>query len=114
MKLNKKFMKVSVIGATILAAGVMTGCTDANRAAMAAWGEEAVVLAYSGGELTYAGISTGKIKSEANSDGYYFKDKCKNGKLVEIGGDVNILRHPTGGSLECSKLPEVETPTYNF
>jgi hypothetical protein len=114
MKISNTFTKAAVLSAALLGTGMIAGCSDAQRAAMGAWGEEAVVLAYSGGKLTYAGISTGKIASESNSDGYYFNDKCQNGVLAEIGGDVNIIRHPMGKQLNCDNLPKVETPTYKF
>ncbi len=114
MKISNTFTKAAVLSAALLGTAAITGCSDANRAALGAWGEEAVVLAYSGGKLTYAGISSGKIESESSSDGYYFNDKCKNGVLAEIGGDVNIIRHPMGRTLSCDNLPKVEVPTYKF
>lgn len=113
--MNNTFKKLSIAGAFTTAVVLgLSGCSDANRAAMGAWGDEAVVLSYSGGKLTYAGISSGKIESESSSDGYYFKDKCMGNKLVEIGGDVNILRSPDDQSLDCDRLPKPEVPRYNW
>ena len=101
--------------ASVLAAAVgVSACSDANISALKAWGDEAVVLAYSGGTLTYAGISTGKVDSESSSDGYYFNDKCQGGKLVEVGGDVNIIRPSTETSYSCNKLPAVQVPLYGM
>jgi hypothetical protein len=114
MSITNKFGKAAVLSAALLGAGMMAGCTDAERAAMAAWGEEAIVLSYSGGKLTYAGISSGKIQSESGSDGYYFNDKCTNNSLAEVGGDVNIIRHPNGKTLTCDKLPKLDVQGYKF
>lgn len=36
-------------------------------------------------------ISTGKVGSEENSDGYYFKDAAT-GELVEVSGNVVITQ----------------------
>jgi hypothetical protein len=107
-------LKIAAAFTTALTIGGITGCSDANRAAMGAWGDESVVLAYSAGKLTHAGISTGKVDSESNSDGYYYNDRCNGETLVEVGGDVNILRHPSGDRLSCEDLPKVEVQTYKF
>jgi hypothetical protein len=39
--------------------------------------------------MIYEGRSTGKIKSEAQSDGYYFIEKGS-GKLMEVSGNCVI------------------------
>tara|TARA_R110002126_G_scaffold13118_4_gene56885 strand:+ start:35768 stop:36112 length:345 start_codon:yes stop_codon:yes gene_type:complete len=114
MEISNTFTKAAVLSVALLGTAAITGCSDAHQAALGAWGEEAVVLAYSGGKLTYAGISSGKVESELSSEGYYFTDKCQNGALAEVGGDVNIIPHPMGKQLNCDNLPKVETPTYKF
>lgn len=65
------------------------GCTDAVKQKYSNFGNSFKVEMYSGGVLVRSWISTGKVGSEAESDGYYFKDKTT-GKLVEVAGDVVI------------------------
>ncbi|NIR13861.1 MAG: hypothetical protein GWN86_07865, partial [Desulfobacterales bacterium] len=50
---------------------VFTGCTDAGCGKLQALGNAATVECYSGGKIIFQGKSTGKVKSEASSDGYY-------------------------------------------
>ena len=69
-----------------------TACTDAERAKFGGLGSEHSVSCYSGGKLIYEGISTGKVLSEENSDGYYFTDNSS-GKLMEVSGNCVITRH---------------------
>ena len=69
------------------------GCTDAQMAKFGGLGNEAKVKCWSGGHVIYEGTSTGKVQSEANSDGYFFKDKAS-GKLMEVSGDCVITYDP--------------------
>jgi len=64
----------------------LTACTDARRAKLWSFGGSRQIKCYSGGKVIYEGHSTGKISSEANSDGYFFKDR-ETKKLMEISGD---------------------------
>lgn len=82
----KKILTVAVLGIGMLAA---TGCTDAARGKLAAYGGSADIKCYSGTMLIYEGSSTGKVQSEANSDGYNFVDKA-DGKLKEVSGNCVI------------------------
>jgi len=75
--------------AFIMLAAMTSGCTDAGWGKLTALGNAADVECYSGGKLIYKGRSTGKVQSEANSDGYYFKDK-KDGKVKEVSGNCII------------------------
>lgn len=72
-----------------LVAIIISSCTDAGRAKLTNFGNEFKVEMYSGGLLVKTWISSGKVRSENNSDGYYFVDKST-GKLVEVSGDVVI------------------------
>jgi hypothetical protein len=65
-------------------------CSDATCAKYASIGNRAQVSCYSGGKLIYQGESTGKVRSEENSDGYYFKD-AKDGSLKEVSGNCVIV-----------------------
>ena len=79
-------MKKMFIAVVLLA--VLTGC-DAYFGKMKALGSSAHVVCYSGGKTIYDGYSTGKIKSEADSDGYFFIDK-KTKATMEVSGNCII------------------------
>lgn len=64
-------------------------CTDATCGKMFALGDSASVECWSGGQLIYKGKSSGKVLSEATSDGYFFKD-MKDGKFKEVSGNCVI------------------------
>lgn len=64
----------------------LAGCTDARWSKLTQLGDAQQVKCYSGGVLIYEGISTGKVISEANSDGYYFRERAT-GSVVEISAD---------------------------
>ena len=66
-------------------------CTDAGKAKLTGYGGEHRVEMFSGGQMVRSWISTGKVKSENGSDGYYFNDKAT-GKLIEVAGDVVITQ----------------------
>jgi hypothetical protein len=69
----------------------LSSCTDAQMSKIGGLGNEFKVEMYSGGILVRSWISSGKVSSERQSDGYYFKDKAT-GKLIEVAGDVVITR----------------------
>lgn len=80
----KKAMLVVAVGLAVL-----TGCTDAGMAKVTNLGNSAYIECWSGDTKIYQGISTGKVKSEASSDGYFFKDRA-DGKLKEVSGNCVI------------------------
>ena len=67
---------------------VFIGC-DASIGKLKALGYNANVKCYSGGVLTYEGISTGRVQSSEQSDGYYFVDESDR-KLKEVSGECII------------------------
>ena len=67
----------------------LSGCTDAARGKLSAYGGSAKIKCYSASEVIFEGESTGKVTSEANSDGYYFVDKA-DGRLKEVSGNCVI------------------------
>lgn len=71
----------------------LVGCTDAQRGKITSLGDSAKIECYSGGLLIYSGLSTGKISSESNSDGYYFRDS-KTDKMMEVSGNCVITYNP--------------------
>ena len=80
-------MKKYLLGA--IATLMLMSCTDANFSKMTNLGNGASIKCYSGGVLIYSGRSTGKISSEKNSDGYFFKEEGS-GKLKEVSGNCDI------------------------
>lgn len=68
---------------------IFTGCTDAGFEKLTNYGNSAHIKCWSGGSVIYDGHSTGKVASEAQSDGYFFKDR-ETGKLKEVSGNCDI------------------------
>lgn len=68
---------------------LLGGCSDADISKITSWGSHARVKCYSGDTVIYEGESTGKVKSEERSDGYFFKDKAS-GLLMEVSGNCVI------------------------
>ncbi len=65
-------------------------CTDAERAKRASFGASfKIELVNCNGTVTKSWISSGKVLSEAASDGYYFNDQ-KTGNLIEVTGTLII------------------------
>lgn len=81
----KKLIVIPVV------AFVLASCTSADRAKLGGYGSEFRIEMYSGGVKVREWVSAGKVESESNSDGYYFKDK-ESGKLIEVSGDVVITK----------------------
>jgi hypothetical protein len=82
-------MKKLFLLSSVLISSLMISCTDAQRGKMLNYGNKFSVEMYSGGKLVRSWISSGKVKSEEGSDGYFFIDS-QTGKLVEVSGDVVI------------------------
>ena len=73
-------------------------CSDAQKARREGRGSEfRIEMINCDGAVARSWISTGKVRSEQNSDGYYFMDKAT-GLLVEVTGSIII-----------SQIPEVDT-----
>ena len=85
-------MKKLLIPIMLAITTITTSCTDSKREKLFNYGNEFKIEMYSGGKLVRTWISTGKVSSEAQSDGYYFKDKAT-GKLVEVAGDIVITNN---------------------
>ena len=79
----KKIILIAIVALSVL------NCTDAQRSKMFSIGDSAHVKCFSGGIIIYEGYSTGKISSEQDSDGYYFRDKETN-LLMEVSGNCVI------------------------
>lgn len=74
----------------ILLVGLLSGCTDAQRGKLTSLGNSATIECYSGEKLIFSGKSTGKVSSEDNSDGYYFRDEATD-KMMEVSGNCVII-----------------------
>ena len=65
-------------------------CSDAKKARMKGRKSEyKVEMLNCDGTVTKSWVSTGKVRSERDSDGYYFMDK-ETGLLIEISGSIII------------------------
>ena len=67
----------------------ISGCSDATISQFTTIGNPAKITCYSGGKVIYSGKSTGKVRTESQSDGWYFKDSAS-GKLIRVSGDCVI------------------------
>ncbi len=66
------------------------GCTDASRSKLLAYGSQFQVTLYAAdGSVIKQWTSSGKVKSEETSDGYYFMDQAS-GRLIEVTGTLII------------------------
>ena len=69
-------------------------CSDAKKAKIKGSGSEFnIEMIDCDGTVIRSWISTGKVRSEQNSDGYYFMDKAT-GLLVEVTGNIIITQIP--------------------
>lgn len=89
--------------AVLLIMATLAGCTDAEYSQYASYGEAANIECYSGGQAYYRGRSTGKIHTEAHSDGWYFQEQGSN-HLVRVSGSC-MIRQKTGST----PLPAIES-----
>ena len=85
-------MKSKILAAGLFAALLLSsGCTDAYSSKVGGLGSEHKVELYSGGVLVRSWISTGKVLSSEQSDGYFFRDK-ETKVNVEVSGTIVITR----------------------
>ena len=74
-------------------------CSDAQKAKKFGRGSEfRIEMLNCDGTVARSWISTGKVQSGQNSEGYYFMDKAT-GLLVEVTGSIII-----------TQIPEVDNP----
>lgn len=65
-----------------------TGCTDAERASVGAYGQQSDVTCYSGGQVIFDDVSTGKV-AQLDGDGITYKSN-KTGKYVRAFADCIV------------------------
>ena len=85
----KRLSLLLVMGFALITTVVCIGCSNANQAAMSAWGRPHHIKQFSGAKLIGEWDSTGKVNNEESSDGYKFQD-AKTGQIVRISGHVQI------------------------
>lgn len=68
---------------------ILGGCTDAERAQFQTIGSEAHIQCWSAGYKYYDGYSTGKVKTEEASDGWFFQEKGSD-NLIRVSGPCII------------------------
>jgi len=89
--MKNRNLKVSTM-VVLFTALVMGSCTDATKAKFGGLGDEfKIEILNCDGTVAREWISTGKVQSEATSDGYYFMDKAT-GKLIEVTGTLVITK----------------------
>lgn len=87
-----KKLKVLLVAALIALSVATTSCTDAEQAKLGGYGDTfKVELVNCDGSVTRSWTSSGKVLSEAGSDGYYFND-ATTGKLTEVTGNLIITK----------------------
>jgi len=75
----------------IIAVSIL-GCTDAQQSKIGGLGDKfSVDLVNCDGSVTHKWISSGKVMSEQNSDGYYFNED-KTNRLIEVTGNLIITK----------------------
>ena len=86
MLTEKMTMKKIVIA--LLAVFALAGCTDAARSSLFAYGEQAKIVCYSGGQVIKEYRSTGKVM-QLDGDGIAFRN-AETGKFVRAFADCIV------------------------
>lgn len=81
--------KLLVIVLVTTCSTIFLSCTDAFKQQINSLGNDGKITCWSGGKVIYSGESTGKIQTEASSDGWYFRENGT-GMLVRLSGDCVI------------------------
>ena len=81
--------KLLLLGAILL---LFLSCTDAGRAKFGGYGDDfkVEILSSNTGKVIRTYYSSGKVNSEATSDGYFFMDSST-GELTEIAGGIIVI-----------------------
>ena len=81
--------KLFVVGFFILS---FFACTDAKKAKLGGFGSKfQIEMLNCDGTVARTWISSGKVSSEQNSDGYYFMEEATD-KLIEVTGRLIITK----------------------
>lgn len=82
LTINNKILLVMALGLAL------TACTDAERASIFNYGDEAKIVCYSGGQVIFEDVSTGKVL-QLDGDGITYKS-TKTGKYVRAFADCIV------------------------
>jgi hypothetical protein len=74
----------------LLAALVLSGCTDAERGSLGAYGETAEISCFSGGKEVFKDSSTGKVSVLEGGGGWHYKSKLS-GQYVRTYADCFVM-----------------------
>jgi hypothetical protein len=74
--------------ALAVAVVALSACTDAERASFGALGDEAKIVCYSGAQVVFDDVSTGKVQ-QLDGDGITFKSKTS-GRYVRAFADCIV------------------------
>lgn len=86
----KKMMIIGgIVGVVTMGALFGVGCTGADRAHYSSLNSPCRITLYSGGKSVGVWESTGKVRTESGTDGWYFQDKT-NGVLIRLSGTIVI------------------------
>ena len=97
----------------LLVSGLMlfaSGCSNSDTESLTAYGKEHRVELYSGGSKVREWHSTGKVLSEENGNGFYFKD-VDSGQLIHVMGNV-IVTPLTKGEARAGKKQQGTDPSW--
>lgn len=86
---TKRVKIFHIVSIALLSTFLVSGCSDATKAAINAWGVKHRITLFSGGKIVGQWESTGKIENESDGDGRFFRDD-KTGLLVSISGTYSI------------------------
>ena len=83
-------MKTTIMIMVMAMSLVLFSCKDASIAQWNAQGKQHIITMFGcDGKIIAQWTSTGSVKNEAQSDGWYFEDAAT-GKLVEITGNIVV------------------------
>ena len=90
--MNKHVRVLLAILVVIILLIISYSCTDAQLSKFGGLGDRfRIELINCDGTVARTWISTGKVSTEHNSDGYYFMDETT-GDLIEVSGTVVITK----------------------
>lgn len=88
--MSKLKMHTLLLAIALGTTALLSGCTDAGRAQLSAYGETFQVTLYAAnGSVIKTWTSDGKVQAEEQSDGWYFMD-AKTHMLVRVSGTVVV------------------------
>ncbi len=78
--------------ALLMTAGLVVGCTDADRSSWGQYNDPSTVTCYSGGTKVFEDESTGIVEASQTGAGVYFRSKTT-GRFVRTYADCIVVSH---------------------